>query len=833
MNVQNITRVAFRARECMPGRGILALGVATWALAATAASAQSVSQPPKSATSAAASSESAPVERGALEDIVVTARRQSESLLDVPVTVSAVPGSELAKKNVTDFRAIAHLVPAVSMAEEASGNGATFTIRGIGTPPLDPGLEQSVLLMIDGTPITRGRMVLAGMFDLGQVEVLKGPQALFFGKNSPAGVISLSSAAPTDKLSGYVRGGYEFEAREKYVDAAVSGTLAHNLTGRIAIHFTDMDGWLKNVATPLASPLPAANLLYFPVSAGAASKRLPGTRQIAGRATLKWEPTSNFDATFRVTAGNRQDNGIPVKQYCDPSVHSGPGSVGGFEDPNGTCLFSRNVTFGGVPAQFVTPEWRLANGGIPYQNLDTVFSSLTMNYKLNNATVTSVTSYWDLDYSQLGGYDYTSYGLADSAQEEKSHSISQELRLVTNFDKRLNFSAGAYYENVHRTNINDLLLFFLGPVAAGQPGAGRYDTYDLQLNSTGRTLSGFGQMRLKLLEKVELGAGVRYTNETRTQRDRHLFIHPLAQVFIGGFVPVGQELNGKFEESNWSPEVSLSYKPTSNLLIYGAFKTGYKSGGFPSPLIFRLNGQGQVPDPRDVTFRGEKASGGEIGFKAQLADRRVRVEGTAYLYNYKGLQESIYIPELFDFKILNAANARVKGIELQADVAATRNLRLNGSIAYNIARYTSFPNAPCFVTQTLAQGCDVNNHQDLTGRTLPRAPKVNVVTGASYDMPITSNLSVEFSGDVSYRSHYVTQETQPAMALQHGFALWNAGVRLYSADERYEIAFIGRNLGNKNYVELSTAATFGLTADQLQGSVPRGRELRVQLGYKF
>lgn len=764
-----------------------------------------------------------------LDEIIVTARRREESLMDVPVAVTAVSGAQLQKAGVSDLGRVAKLIPQVVMADAPAGTGASFSVRGIGTSSQDPGLEQSVLVMLDGTPITRGRIVLSGMFDLAQIEVLKGPQSLFFGKNSPAGVISITSAGPTDTLEGYIRAGYEFNAREKYVEAAISGPLGETLAGRLAFRGSDMKGWLRNRATPLASP----GGPFFPMSAGPSHKRLPGTRELMGRATLQWEPSSDFDATLRVTLADRKDGGVTTQQYCDPAVSAGPVTVGGVVDPNGDCKFDKNMVLAGTPSQYITPEWRkMRSDGKTFQRMKTVFSNFTMNYNMDDVTLTSVSSYWKINFSSLLGYDYTSYGLANSVNIEESDGFTQEFRVVTDFDGPVNLSLGGFYEKVNRMNSSDSLLLFVGAVPPGQPGEGRYDSFYSVNNAKSETISGFGQVRWEIVDGLELSGGVRYTKETRKQRVSNRFFNAAIDPLLGPFVPVGMELRGKFKDSNWSPEVSLSYKPIPELMLYGAYKTGYKSGGFPSVSLFKLKPDLSMPTAADFAFGPEKAKGGELGIKAQLFDRALRVELTAYRYKFDDLQQSIFNPSTYSFSILNAADARIRGIELQTDWRATHELRLNASIAYNDAKFLRYPNSPCYTTQTAAQGC-VGGSQDLAGRRLPRAPEWNVIGGFSYDTDLATDWRIGLNGDISYRSGYATQETQPPRAWQKGFALVNAGARFYTADDQWELAFIGRNLTNRYYVELGTQATFAVSADQLHAATPRSRELRVQGTYRF
>src|SRR5690606_33358927 len=141
--------------------------------------------------------------------VLVSARRREESTMSVPAAVSAFGQVEISRYMTSDLKKIGEMVPQVSLAEASAGSGASFTIRGIGSASANLAIEQAVSLNIDGVQVGRGRFIKLGLLDLERVEVLKGPQALFFGKNSPAGVVSLTSVTPGTEIEGYIRGGYE------------------------------------------------------------------------------------------------------------------------------------------------------------------------------------------------------------------------------------------------------------------------------------------------------------------------------------------------------------------------------------------------------------------------------------------------------------------------------------------------------------------------------------------------------------------------------------------------------------------------------------------------
>src|SRR5690606_26612509 len=183
-----------------------------------------------------------------LDAVNVTARRRSESIQDVPVAITSLTPEQLEKNMATDLSKIGEVAPQVIIGRASNGTGGFLTIRGISSATSDAGLDQSVSVSVDGVPMSRGRVINSTVYDLAQVEVLSGPQALFFGKNSPAGAISLRTKDPTDVVEGYAKVGYETEADERYLEAAVSGPLTDTLKGRIAVRAASMEGWIENVA---------------------------------------------------------------------------------------------------------------------------------------------------------------------------------------------------------------------------------------------------------------------------------------------------------------------------------------------------------------------------------------------------------------------------------------------------------------------------------------------------------------------------------------------------------------------------------------------------------
>jgi len=757
----------------------------------------------------------------ALEEVTVTARKTSESMMNVPVAVSAVSSAELNRSGVIDINRIAQLVPQVIAARGDQGSGASFTIRGIGSSPQDAGIEQSVTLNIDGVQMTRGNAASLGFFDLAQVEVLKGPQALFFGKNSPAGVISLQSVTPTRSLEGYVRGGYEFVADERYVEAAISGPITDKLRVRAAIRGTKMNGWIKNEATGLDSN-PFMGGLPTP---GADPGHDPNSAEALGRLTIVYEPTDRLDFTARISGSRYTDDGGSSARTRAICTGDHP-TIFGVPDTTQSCAGGAFKSSGNTnPA--LTVNWPGMHGdGKFYTSLWSGIYSLTTNYRMDNLTLTSVTGYYKLHVGSTQDATHSNFTSAYGFLFESSDSFSEELRAVSQFAGPVNFTVGVYFDHTSREDYESYLLAFAGQDAA----TGKYDTFEQPSLNKGRTWSSFGQLRWQVIDRVELTGGVRWTKENKSTQDSNTFVHPALQGPLG-IKPAGEVIDGRFEDSNWSPEATISWHPTDQALVYAAYKTGYKSGGFSYPGLLSV---GMNAD--NLRFQSEKSKGGEIGTKLWLLDRTLRMEATAYLYDYSGLQLAQFDQTTFSFFIRNAASSRLKGFELSGEWLAMPGLRFNGSFGYNHARFSNYDGAPCYNGEPIStsSGGDVcvGGVQDLTGKRLTRAPDLMFTSGFTYETSIGRGLMAGVNGDIRYSSGYYTQEDHNPVGHQPAFTLFNAGLRIYTADEKYQLALIGRNLTNKFYFETTSNKIFGGPTD-LQAQVPRLRELNLQATYRF
>ena len=252
---------------------------------------------------AAEHSDTEHAQTGGLEAIVVTARKRNELIQDIPVAVSAFSQAQIERSDLTSVEKIASYTPQMTVGRASNGSGAQISMRGIGSNSTSLGIEQSVAVVVDGAYSGQGRVINEGFFDLGRVEVLKGPQALFFGKNATAGVVSLTTADPTDTLYVKARAGYEFKADQVVLEGVVSGPLSETLSARLAVRGSKMyGGYYTNISDPIAyDTFDVATGITTPRTSLPSPNQQPKEKELLARATLLWKPSSSFSWNLKGT----------------------------------------------------------------------------------------------------------------------------------------------------------------------------------------------------------------------------------------------------------------------------------------------------------------------------------------------------------------------------------------------------------------------------------------------------------------------------------------------------------------------------------------------------
>lgn len=749
-----------------------------------------------------------------LEEVVVTARKREESMQRAPVAVSALTRQALDNAIATDLTKLGEIAPQVSMSQGGSGTGAVITVRGVSSASNDSGLDQSVAIEIDGVPISRGQVITAALFDLEQVQILQGPQALFFGKNSPAGVISLRSADPTDVFEGYITAGYEFDAKQKILEGAISGPLTETLKGRLALRGSEMDGWIRNHAQPVQD---FGNPAVTNPGATMGSKG-PDDEIRSARLSLLWEPVEDFDANLKLMWNQQERNAgnASSEPFCIGDTTT-PVLLGTIPIPGADCRKNQRKAHGAVAPEY-TINFPNANGGTPYFDSEFTFGSLSLNKHLEYFSLASTTGFYDQTVTQMSVSDWSPFASIWASSDEEYQLWTQELRLSTELDGPLNFMMGLYYESFDREYLNAADLFH-----SYNPIKDNYATSIVSADTTGKYYSAFGQVTWEITPQLELAVGARYSRDEKTTK----LLNHSNTPSNPNLMPEGMTLRSKFEDSNVSPEATLSWFPADNHLLYAAWKTGYKAGGISNPFMLFDNATAE-----NVQFEPEEARGFEVGYKSELLDNRLRLDLVAYRYKYDDLQVVSYNSETISFTIGNAASARIEGVQGSFEWIAFNDLTLNGNLGYNRARYLSFPDAQCYPGQTAAQGC-VNATQNLKGEDLLRAPRLTYSLGADYNPALIPGWMTALSLQASYSSDFETATDNSPAGRQDSYWLINAALRVGPENGRYEVALIGRNLTDEYYMLNSNGWSGSSNPDQQVGFFNRPREILLQATMRF
>lgn len=857
-------------------RSALLAGVAGAGLFALTGTAQAQDAAGDAATPDAAEAEG--------DTIIVLARRQEETLQEVPVTVTVLSGDTLEKYGVDQVADVVSRVPTLNVQVGGSGSGGQLSLRGVGSSNISASFDSAVAFDFDGVQVSTMRLVQAGFFDTQQIDILKGPQSLFFGKSASAGVFSIRSADPTSTWEVGGKVSYEFEEEGWTVGGYISGPISDTFGIRLAAQYNDIEEYV-----PLQDGTPS---VHFPAR---------GTKNFVGRLTLDWEPTDNFDANFKVQyVRNENDGAIGHSDiFCGANGVADPvfllqGLVaipaGNDCDIDDGRYFLPDVA-PALAAQVPPVSDAEGFGGVPFGETDLIFSRLKFNVGLaDNLTLTATSGYVDLDAIDVDSYSYvgvspafsplldavvnpgivagggmpidlatfwsgafdpsfavpallatnapgTPQGVGASDPRNTLEQYTQELRLTSDNGGMFNFMVGAFYEwrefgfDTAQQAVNISLI-------APDPVTG--NTFDYRKIHTTKTeaWSVFGSVILDLTDRLELSGGVRYTDESKTNTIDIPYVHTFLSAgpaFIGsGFFSGPIE----FSDTNWSPEATIKYQVSDDVNVFASFKTGFKSGGIDNSALPSASLLGfQDPDPAvrqavadGLIYESETAIGGELGIKSQFAGRSFTLNATAYYYVFDDLQVQNFDAVAIQFQTLNAGEVTTKGVDIGWGwITPVEGLNLSGNLSWLNAEFSD----------TFIAGLG----QDLDGRDVARAPEWAGNIAIDWTIPMNDSFELNFSGNANYSDSYFTNEDTLTDFIQDSYVTLDASISVGHPDGKWRVALVGVNLTDEIWVNTSGGRPFlspggagglGLPlGDDLVVTQNRGRQVFVETSFRF
>jgi len=719
------------------------------------------------------------------QEIVVTARRRSELLLNVPVAVTAYSGEQLNRQGALDITDISDTTPNVNF-ETSRGTNTTLTafIRGVGQQDPVAGFEQGVGLYLDDVYLNRPQAALLDIYDVERIEILRGPQGTLYGRNTIGGAIKyVTRRIPTDGTHFSLRanGGTD---RQADVIASISSPLADWLRVGAAFARLSRDGFGKNLTNGLEN--------Y-------------NKDTWAGRATIEFQPANNI--FFRLSGDATADDANP---------RGGHRLV-----PNLCAVAACNTPFPVLSDKFDSqgalndPKQKVRAWGVA------LHGEIGLTDWLTFKTITAYRK--DKTHTPID-FDALPFADVDVPAIYKNHQFSQEFQLVA--DKGpLQGVAGFYYLDANAFDVFDVRLYTSNALLPGLTAATRGDVDT-------KTWAVFGDFTYDISPQLSVSLGGRYTNDKRHARVFRQNLILGGSPELGGSPPFDQtgtpfpnpalsvtsNFDGRRKDTAFTPRASISYKPNKDHNLYISYSKGFKGGGFdPRGLTTATPRTSPATPPTAeqiydfMAFDPEKVDSYEAGWKAALFDRRLQLAAAVFDAEYKDVQvpgsaggfSAGGVPTFIGITT-NAGKARFRGVELEANWRMANDLatvgdRLTwaGTLGYLDAKYLHFltvVNRDINGNIIPATEVDVAKY-----RKIQNTPKWTLSGSLDYDTPAFGG-RLDANTTLSYRSSSQQFELHTPGLDQKGFALWDANLIWRSASKRFEIGLHGKNLLDKRYI---------------------------------
>lgn len=786
--------------------------------------------------------EAAPAQQEALESVVVTARNREEIAQDVPLPVSVVGGKRLDRDNVVTVNELTKLVPNLGVFG-SNPRQTSISIRGLGKNSANDTLEPGVGVIVDNVVSSYVGQSWNDFVDLDRIEVLRGPQGTLLGKNTTLGVVNISTKLPSF-TPGYTFEGRVGEYNQMIGKASATGPLIDGLLAyRGSLFFNKQDGALDNL---------------WQSKGTSHEETWNETNRLGGRLQFLLTPTDDLSARVILDRTQTVENSNKSLLVADPTTFSdGTPRTTTFSSRLARSYFNNGD---GTPYRPVLGQSNnIEDSQARPQRSDQGGVSTQINWNLNDEySLTSVTAYRGQEFDIKNG-GVTKFDIGNGGQQLTNRQFSQELRLNFTGDKAYDYQAGLYYLDAsvysddpssfgadggafNATNgqyaaLNDPR--YRGLLRDSQDGV--YRSY--VLNPQTKSLAAFGQINWHATDKATLTLGLRDTYEVKTGRNKReldragkqltnatgtdnskatnyglnlanpadLAAWNAAKALYRSAIGTDQAGNNgiydwrkgeTIKDNSVAWLVNPSYKLSDTTMLYASAARGEKSGAVEFETDASSPNYG-----RPLNVKPEKALDFELGFKSLLLNKRLQLNANLYYTKITDYQGTVSVPDpnnpsdptAIRSYLGNIPGVRAQGLEFETAFAATPNLRLNLSGAYNDAIYTDF-DAPSVdvAAPTL---------QDFSGKQLHGAPRVTLSYGIDYNKFFGAGYKAHFFVNNSYRSGTYLAANQSENTYQDSYTLTDGGIGVGSANDKYELTLIAKNIFDKEFK--TGAGTYG------------------------
>jgi iron complex outermembrane receptor protein len=765
-----------------------------------------------------------------LEEVIVTARKNEESLQEVPVAVTSLSGETMERFAMDTIQDMGDRVPGLMIYAGGSGQGGGIFLRGIGSQPSAGAFEPSAAINLDGEVISTARIVVNSFFDLESFEVLKGPQPLYFGKGATAGVLSLRSRNPGDEFEASVMAGWEFEEKAYSVEGVISGPLSDTVGARLAVRNKKSDEFMKNIAPGVAH-------------------EYRNEESTDMRLTLDWDASEDLYLNWKINYHKFKNDGQSnfIRSIC---VNGCDGATGPGNEPRlGLNDHGEVSIYDSGPAAVGGTDKYLADG-VPFTDNDTWNTRLLAEWDIrDDLRLVSTSSWLDLEDVNLENYADVASAAGTSGSLNTFKVLTQEIRFEGTHD-RFNYMLGGFYEDHEQVFGAEQYVGLAYLFPADTPGY-EGSTFDVQkIHATNsKTWSYFGSIEFDFTDQLSLSLGARYTDIKRDGTITILYANQGLNALLAGgmgvttgpgdgfddatglpafLVPGGSDVVGglnepwqsgqiNYKDTATTPEVVLTYKLADSSMIYAAYKEAFKPGGIdngngafsPDLPIGKAAGW---PVGGGTVFDSEEVKGFEVGYKGELLGRTLRLNTVFYNYKYSEFQVQTFRGLSFDTE--NAGKVLSQGID--TDVlwsTPIEGLTLSAALLWDNSEYQKYTNSLTGVV--------------LDNRRLAQSPEWAGNLGFEYTRPMTDGINFDITYNWRYSDKYyadsigvdvVTENTY----IQDSYSTHDLAISLLSADDTWSVILAGRNITDEYWV------SFGGFRVQT-GSVPFGdKDLNVR-----
>ncbi len=749
------------------------------------------------------------------DTIIVTSRRRREVLQDVPIPISVITASQVEDAGAFNVNRVKEFVPSVQLYTSNPRNTG-INIRGLGSPfgLTNDGLDPGVGFYVDGVYYARPAAATFDFIDVERIEVLRGPQGTLFGKNTTSGAFNITTRKPTFKP------GVNFEVsygNYGYVQAkaSITGPLSKKFAARVSFSGTQRDGVVENVST---------------------GKYTNDINNVGFRAQLLYKPSDNTTITLAADDSRQRPDGyaqvvagvVQTKRAAYRQFNAIIADLG-YTLPS-LNAFDRKIDHD-------TP-WRSGNdlGGV----------SLNIDTKIGPGTLTSTTAwrYWNWDPSN--DRDFTALQvLAKSQNPSKHKNWSQEFRYAGEFSSRLSGVAGLFFidQEVKIDGTEESgsaqWRFSQSSTSDKWKTPGLFEGYGIYTKASIKSLSAaaFANIDWEITNGLHLLPGIRFNYDKKDVNYNRIAAGGLQTtdstlLALKNGVYSSQSYLADADENNLTYQLTLAYRANRRINTFVTYSTSYKPVGVNVAGLPTISGK---PATSLAVIKPEDVKNIEVGIKTTPTDN-FTLNLTLHNTDIKNYQANVQSPELGVNRgyIANAEKVNVKGVELDANIRASKHFSFYGAAAYTDAKYVTFTNAPLPLEETGASKDGVQvAFKDISGGELPGISKWAGSLGGEYNTP-TAFLGKAgkffLALDGYYRSSFSSSPSPSAYLNIESYTLVNGRLGFRSNNGLSVFAW-GRNLLDKDYYEQLLPA--GGNAGHYAGVLGDPRTYGITLRYSL